>query len=264
MNLGQTDPNTQVILQGLIGLVVLIFLVFIFLKFNASKKNRKEDAKALVTLQEQNHLLSNQIRQRILNNLNTLSDIIGLQPVSPGTPHDHLSLEGRNRTKCLAMIGEGLHLDTKSQGIRMAEFVHQLSGHLVQAYSREGVVHILVDTQPIILDVESATHVGLILNELISNALQYGPVPGEKSKVNILLKERDNKLVIRVSDNGTGMKSPYEPKFSFGLQLVNKLVHKHRGEMIITSRPGTHVEIALKEFEKATREVFVTPTTRVH
>ena len=258
----QTDPNTQL---GFIGMVVLIFLTLIFLRVNTSKKNRRAETLAMSASREENQQLSNQVRQRILNNLSTLSEIIGLQPVVPGTPHDHLTLEARNRAKCLALIRDGLHLDTKSQGIRMAEFVHQLSDHLVQAYGREGIAHILVETLPIILDVESATHVGLMLNELISNALQYGrPVPGEKSKVNIMLKERDNKLVIRVSDNGIGMKSPYEPKFCFGLQLVNKLVRKHKGEMIITSRPGTNVEITLKEFEKATREVFITPTTRVH
>jgi two-component sensor histidine kinase len=106
--------------------------------------------------------------------------------------------------------------------------------------------------------------VGLMLNELVSNALQYAPEPGQKSKVNIFLKERDNKLVIIVGDNGIGMKSPYIPKFSFGLQLTNTLVKRHKGEMIFSSRPGTRVEILLSEYNKAIREVYVTPTTRVY
>jgi two-component system, sensor histidine kinase PdtaS len=164
----------------------------------------------------------------------------------------------------LSLIIEALPHDPKGQGVRMAEFVHQLSDHLVTSYGKENIVHLLIDAEPIILDVDSAVDVALILNELISNALQYAPVPGEKSKVNIIFKERTNKLFISVSDNGTGMKSPYLPKFSFGLQLVNTQVQKRKGEMIITSRPGTRVEITLSEFQKAEREVFITPTKRVY
>ena len=135
---------------------------------------------------------------------------------------------------------------------------------MIQAYGKEEIANMLFDIEAIILDIDSATSVGFIMNELISNALEYAPMPGEKSKINIIFKERGNKLFLSVGDNGTGMKSPYIPKFSFGLQLVNKLVQKHKGEMIITSRPGTRIEITLTEYRKATREVFVTPTTKVY
>jgi len=259
------DPEIQMMLiWGLAALALLILLRILYKKIKRVQKLREEKTRETLQIKTDNQILSQEIRKRLIENINTLSRIIRLNPVIPGHIPEDTTLESRNRTKCLAMIIEALPRDTKSQGIRMAEFIHHLSDTLVHAYGRDGVVTVLIDAHPIILDVDSAAHVGLMFNELISNALQYAPVPGEKSKVNIFLKERDNKLFISVGDNGIGMKSPYIPKFSFGLQLINTLVEKYKGEMIITSRPGTRVEIVLAEYQKAEREVFITPTTKIY
>jgi two-component system, sensor histidine kinase PdtaS len=254
--------NLLIILVPGIGVVILLIVLYSSIRKKRALKSRQQihSAKSAEDIQS----LSLEIRKRVIDNINMLAKVISLNPVIPGNTPESGTLESRCRTKCLSMIVEALPRDLRGQGIRMAEFVHQLSDHLVQAYGREGIVNVLIDAEAIILDVDTAAHVGLVMNELISNALQYGPVPGEKSKVNIILKERANKLFISVGDNGIGMKSPYMPKFSFGLQLTNMLVHKHKGEMIITSRPGTRVEITLSEYQKAEREVFITPTTKVY
>jgi two-component system, sensor histidine kinase PdtaS len=263
-DLAQNQDLKIWLLTAAIGLGVTIVLLFAIFKTNGNRKAREQHEKSSLTMESNNKKLAAEMRKRIIHNINTLSRIVTLSPVIPGNTPDYSTLESRNRAKCLAMIIDALPHDTKGQGVRMAEFTHQLADNLVQAYGRDDIVNVSIDVNPIILDVDSAVDAGLILNELISNALQYAPVPGEKSKVNIVFKERENKLFINVADNGTGMKSPYIPQFSFGLQLVNTLVHKRKGEMIITSRPGTRVEIALSEYEKAEREVFVTPTTRVY
>ena len=244
----------------LVGAVILILLVLLFKKISG-KKNSSGSSNSNDHISQ---FKANELRQRTIDHIHSLSRIIALNPVIPGNTPDSTTLESRNRTKCLSLIIEALPPDPKSRGVRMAEYVHQLSDHLVTSYGKENIVHLLIDAEPIILDVDSAVDAALILNELISNAIQYAPLPGEKSKVNIIFKERTNKLFTSVGDNGIGMKSPYIPKFSFGLQLVNTLVQKHKGEMIITSRPGTRVEITLSEFQKAEREVFITPTKRVY
>lgn len=259
------DPLIQSLLWPVAtGLLVMVGLFFMLRSLQKSRKIRKAQEKEIAILYNDNAAIREELRQRIMDYVYLLSRIIQLNPVIPGnTPEDN-TLEGRNRARCLNMIIEGLPRDTKGQGIRMAEFLHELCDYLVKAYGREDITTIKIDAHPIILDVESAASVGLMLNELVSNALQYAPEPGQKSKVNIFLKERDNKLVIIVGDNGIGMKSPYIPKFSFGLQLTNTLVKRHKGEMIFSSRPGTRVEILLSEYNKAIREVYVTPTTRVY
>jgi two-component sensor histidine kinase len=246
------------------GIIVLIIAILIFKSIRKEQKKRKEKDKETDSIRSNNMSLRQEIRQRLIDHVKYISRILVLHPVIPGNTPDDNSLEGRNRAKCLALIIEGLPLDNRSQGIRMAEFLHQLSDHLVHAYGKEEIVHVKIDAHPVILDVESAISVGLMLNELISNALQYAPEPGEKCKVNVFFKERDNKLVISVGDNGIGMKVPYVPKYSFGLQLATSLVKLHKGDLIISSRPGTRVEIILSEYKTAVREVYVTPTRRIY
>jgi two-component sensor histidine kinase len=260
------DPEKRrLLIQGAAGLVVLILMIVFYRRIKKVIKGGEEKAKATAIIQSDNQELAQAIRNRIIEHNNLLSRILRLNPVIPGNTPDDTTLESRTRAKCLSLIIEGLPRDLKSQGIRMAEFIHQLSDNLFQAYGKDNnTTNILIEAQALILDVDSAAHVGLMFNELISNALQYGSVPGEKSKVNIIFKERGNKLFISVGDNGIGMKSPYTPKFSFGLQLVNTLVQHHKGEMIFSSRPGTRIEIVLSKYQKAEREVFITPTTKVY
>jgi two-component system, sensor histidine kinase PdtaS len=267
MNLNEWLDNPTVnewLWPAIAGLLTLILIIVVYKKIKQARRSRIELEQASAKIKTDNQNLAQAIRNRVIDHINLLARILRLNPVIPGNTPEDTTLESRNRTKCLSLVIEALPRDTKGQGIRMAEFIHQLSDLLVHAYGKEGIVHVTIDAHPIILDIDSAAHVALMLNELISNALQYAPVPGEKSKVTVIFKERTDKLFISVGDNGTGMKSPYIPKFSFGLQLVNTLVNQHKGEMIITSRPGTRVEIMLSEFQKAEREVFITPTTKVY
>ena len=259
------DPTFQSLLPiGLTALIGILVVIILFIKLKKDRKLYLELVSASAKMKAENEALSLAIRTRIVNDTNGLNRIIKLFPIVAGNTPEETTLESRNRSKCLGFVIDALSPSVKSQGIRMAELTHEISNYLVLAYGKEGIINVSIDVQQIILDVDSATSVAIMINEMLSNALQYAPVPGERSKVSIVLKERDNKIFLIVGDNGIGMKSPYVPKFLFGLQLVNTLVQKHKGEMIFSTRPGTRVEIILNDYQKAEREVFVTPTTRVH
>ena len=249
---------------ALVAVVVIGILFFVFRALNKSRTRQNQIEQESASVKNDNAALREELRHRIVDHIKFLSRILQLHPVIPGNTPENVSLEGRNRTRCLELISEGLPQDPGSQGIRMAEFLHQLCDHLLKSYGKEDIVNIKIDAHPVILEVESAVSVGLILNELISNAIQYGQEPGVKGKINIFFKERDDKLVINVADNGIGMKVPYVPKYSFGLQLTSTIVTLHKGDIIISSRPGTRVEILLSDYKTAVREVFITPTRRIY
>lgn len=253
------------LIPGLIGLLALLILILLLKRIRKSIRKNATIEHESITVKEINQELYKEVRKRIISNLKTQARLLGLNPVIPGNTPDETTLESRTRAKCIDLIIDDLPRDIKSQGIRMAEFLHHLSDNLFHAYGKDGNnTNILIDAHAVILDVECAAHVGLMYNELIANALQYGTDPGIKQKIIVILKERDSKLFISVGDNGIGMKVPYLPKFSFGLQLVSMLAQKYKGEVIINSRPGTRVEISLSDYQKAEREVFVTPTQRIH
>jgi two-component sensor histidine kinase len=260
------DPIIKIwLVDGLLALVGLIFLFLIFRTVRKSNRQRAQLYQESNSLKKELQNLRSELRERLISSLKNQSRLIALNPVIPGKMPDDTTLESRTRTKCIDLILEDLPRDISGTGIRMAEFLHHLADNLFHAYGKDpNDTSISIEAQAVILDVECAAHIGLMYNELIANAFQYGIDPGAKMKVNVILKERDYKLFISVGDNGIGMKVPYEPKFSFGLQLVNSLVQKYKGKMIINSRPGTRFEIYLSEYLKVEREVFVTPTQRIH
>ena len=260
------DPQIKAwLFDGLLALAGIIILIIIFKTVRKSSKQRAELYRESIDLKKENQDLRLEARERLIASLKNQATLIVLNPVVLGNTPEDTTLESRTRAKCIDLIIEDLPRDVKGRGIRMAEFLHHLSDNLFHAYGKDGNnTSILIDAQAIVLDAECAAHVGLMYNELIANALQYGIDPGIKQKINVILKERDNKLFISVSDNGIGMKVPYLPKFSFGLQLVSTMAKKYKGEVIINSRPGTRVEIYLTDYQKAEREVFVTPTQRIH
>lgn len=255
----------QWLLPGLATLIGLVILVLIIKRVRKTSQRNSAIQYESATVKETNQELHEEVRRRLISNLKTQAQLLRLHPVISGNSPEDVTLEGRTRTKCIDLILEDLPRDIKGTGIRMAEFLHRLCDNLFHAYAKDpNYTSILIEAQAVVLDVECAAHVGLMYNELIANALQYGIDPGIKQKIAVILKERDNKLFISVGDNGIGMKVPYEPKFSFGLQLVNSFVHQYKGSMILNSRPGTRVEIYLSDYQKTEREVFVTPTQRIH
>lgn len=259
--------NADFLLLTALGglLLAMVITVWALLKVNKQNRIRLALQAELNEAQRDNEQLGGDLRQRIASVLRSEAKLFELLPLEEGRFPDEASLEGRNRIKCVELILHGLPRDNRSQAIRMAEFTHQLCEMLFAAYGKDTTTTLLkIEAQPIILDVECALAVGMMLNELISNAFKYAPEPGEKCKVHVLVAERNAKLSVSVLDNGIGMKSPYEPKFKFGLQLVRLLASQYKGEVLISSRPGTRVEVVMSEHQKAVREVFITPTQRIH
>lgn len=259
-----TENQSALIVNGLVACVGFLLgwaISSAIRKQRITKKTKTESG----VYNNEIEILRHDLRERLIASLKNKARLLSLHPVIPGNTTDTISKEGRTRMQCIDLILEDLPRDLKSQGIRMAEFLNRLSDNLIHIYIKDtSQTQLLIDAQPIILDVECAAHVGLIYNELIANALQYGIDPGTKQKINIILKERDAKLFISVSDNGIGMKVPYQQKFSFGLQLVSLLAQQYQSEVIINSRPGARVELHLSNYQKANREVFITPTQRIY
>jgi two-component sensor histidine kinase len=107
-------------------------------------------------------------------------------------------------------------------------------------------VHISKDK----LNIDKAIPCGLILNEIISNALKYAFKNKKSGLINVsftdLHKNKKHKFLLTVSDNGVGFTLPNDLKeaSTLGLQLIHSLVEQLDGEIIIESKKGTRFSIA--------------------
>jgi PAS domain S-box-containing protein len=207
-------------------------------------------------------VLLQEIHHRVKNNLQVISSLLKLQS---SQIEDAQTLEifrdSQHRIRTMALIHEKLYRSENLAQINFAEYIRELTTFLFRSYGAHSRgVSLTIQADEVPLSIDSAVPCGLILNELISNALKHafprgqarpagpGEPAGEANEIQIRLRQADDKtLTLIVADNGIGW--PPDRDFcntsSFGLRLVNNLVKQLDGSIELESRQGTQFTIKL-------------------
>ena len=143
----------------------------------------------------------------------------------------------------MALIHEKLYQSESLQAIDFQEYIRSLTSELYASYhSVSRAVEMIVDVADIHLDLDTAIPCGLILTELLSNALKYG-IPSKHGKIMVTFSvTSDQRYALRISDNGAGLPPEIhlDTLDSLGLQLVKGLVEEQlNGSLELLRSPGT-------------------------
>jgi len=200
---------------------------------------------------EEKEILLKEIHHRVKNNLQIISSLLDLQADTLGIPQDPKILEifeeSKNRIRSMTLIHQNLYQTKDLARIDVPEYIRELVAHFISAYGNlmERITpRIQVDN--ISLNMDTAIPIGLILSELISNALKHAFLPGEDGEIHIILRsESEDTAVLKVSDNGIGLPQniTVEEAQSLGLQLVGLLTQQVKGTIAIKRNKGTTVTI---------------------
>jgi len=240
----QAQISRQVILRNaLIGGVVL-FLAIAGLVYRNAKIHRK-------SLREKEALLK-EIHHRVKNNLQVISSILNMQ--SRGTENEDMLeaiKEGQSRVKAMSLIHQQLYQTENLSEINIQEYITELNSQLATLYqNKDRKVKNRINASDLKLDIDTAIPLGLILNELISNAYKYAFQEVEKGLLLIELKRIDKeKLRLEVVDNGSGLPANFELEKakSLGLKLVNILTKQLKGSMTYTKEGGSRFQIEFND-----------------
>jgi PAS domain S-box-containing protein len=209
------------------------------------RKVAEEQIKA--SLEEQ-VLLIKEIHHRVKNNLQVISSLLFLQSEQVADPLLRTILQdSQNRVKSMALIHEKLYQAKDQARVDVAEYIQNLTGYLFRSYAAQASsiqLHVKVDN--VQLGIDTAMPCGLIINELLSNALKHAfpaDCPGE-IRVE-LQQEADDQYILLVSDNGVGIPPAFElhKNSSLGLQLVHTLVKQLDGTIEINRNGGAEFRI---------------------
>jgi two-component sensor histidine kinase len=159
--------------------------------------------------------------------------------------------DSQNRIKSMSFIHESLYQTKNFSNINFTEYVTELSKNLVHSYSNyEGDVKLKLDIQNVFLNLDLAIPCGLIVNEILSNALKYAfKEKTGKEELNIKMIVKGNELVLMIGDNGIGLPKGIDFKNtdSLGLQIVTTLVEQLNGTIELDSaKAGTNYIIKFK------------------
>jgi two-component sensor histidine kinase/HAMP domain-containing protein len=193
---------------------------------------------------ERKEILLKEIHHRVKNNLQVISSLLDLQARAapdPGTAR--LLRESKDRVRSMSLIHEKLYKSGGAEGVQFSEYVRDLTARLCHSFAcTEETVGVEVDVDELSLDMDTAVPLGIIINELLTNALQYAFPDGRKGRVRISLHGAEEKtLLLSVRDDGVGLPAgvDYRSPASLGLRIVSTLAAQLHGTLAIEAGPGT-------------------------
>jgi two-component sensor histidine kinase len=192
------------------------------------------------------------VHHRVKNNLQVISSILNLQS-SYVKDQSTLNIlkESQDRIKSMAFIHESLYQTKDFSSINFSEYVVNLSQNLLHSYSSlEHEIKLNLDIQNVFLNLDLAIPCGLIINEIVSNALKYAFVDKkEDAEIMIKMHLKGENLHLQIKDNGKGLPKhiDYRNTESLGLQLVVTLVDQLNGSIELDCTQGAHYNILFKQ-----------------
>ena len=239
-----------------IGIAALLAIILFGMYFTLKNIRKKRKALSVLNAElyrknKQNELLLKEIHHRVKNNLEMVKSLITLQSakLEDGVSKDAM-LASQNRVQSMGIIHQKLYQGNNLGSIEMKDYFLNLSEGILDSFNAEDKVKIECAMEDLNLDVDTAVPIGLIVNELLTNAIKYAFPEGKQGKINISLSTQADELHLKVSDNGIGKVKDSKPKGTgFGTQLIKLLTKQLNGSISEEYINGTSVLFNFKNFK---------------
>ncbi len=211
---------------------------------------RKQAENKLKSSLKEKEVLLKEIHHRVKNNLQVISSLLRLQAryINDETAFD-IFQDSQNRVRAMAMIHENLYQSSDLAKIDFSDYIHKLANNLICSYGVKQNIKINLNIDRILLKIDTAIPCGLIINELISNAIKHGFIDCDQGDIYVdFLDLNHGKYSLNVSDTGVGFQKDIEfyKNQSLGLELVWNLVEQLEGTIKFT-QSGTVFTIIFVE-----------------
>jgi two-component sensor histidine kinase len=151
----------------------------------------------------------------------------------------------------MALIHERLYQSSDLSRIEFSQYLRNLASHLFHSYQvSSSRVRLRLDTEEVFININTAIPCGLIVNELISNALKHAFPDGRTGELAVELhRAPGDAYVVSVSDDGVGLPAglDFRNTETLGLQIVNTLVGQIDGAIEFSGDKGTAFAISFQE-----------------
>ena len=221
---------------------------FVFTDITAQRTLERDWKAAVETAQR----LLAEINHRVMNSLAMIHSVVSFETrrLDPGEGKEALGRVGQ-RIRALGELYRQLNAGGEDGFVEAGEYLKEVAFGVVAALSDSGRIRVNVDCDTILLDSRQAVPLGLLLNELMTNALKYAFGQEEPGVIELTLKEEGGNCLLHVADNGSGILEPAagrraEPDSGGGLgaHLIRSFVIQLGGEIERrTSGGGTIFEV---------------------
>ena len=208
---------------------------------------------ALTRSLEEREVLLQEVHHRVKNNLQVISSLINMQvrKLKRAGAEAHALTECQTRVQAIAMIHEQLYQSKDYSRVPFSNYVRSLASSVFDALGvSPSTVTLDLEIDDVAIAVDRAIPCGLVLNELITNALKHAFPEGRRGTVSVRLTRLEGRrLRLSVLDDGVGLPNDHDPlrASSLGLQLVRTLAEQLEATLEVTPRPGTGFSLSFNE-----------------
>ncbi len=180
-----------------------------------------------------------ELNHRVKNNLSVVSAILGMQArdAEPAT-RDNL-MKAVDRVQSIAEVHGSLSRGREAGQVDFAAYLQNLCDRLAESLLADDRIQIVVETAAMDIAAEHAVPLGMVVNELVTNAVKYAYPPPAKGIITVCLKVTEAGPVLAVGDSGCGLPGDIETKTGgLGFSIIHSMVRQVGGTLTIHRRPA--------------------------
>lgn len=209
----------------------LALFVCIGFAISAVTEALRETCQKLARSEEQKTLLLEELAHRTKNDLMMISSVLTLQARAQKEPEARKALESAvARVSVIAQAQERLKGDYEGRTVELADYLEVLCSGLADVLRDVRPIAVRVHSERLEVSSSTAVSIGLIVNELVTNAFKYAFPDGRGGTVTVTLRKEPNQIVIVVSDDGVGC--PAAPPKGVGSRLLQLLAAQSAGTIV--------------------------------
>lgn len=206
---------------------------------------RKQAESMIQASLKEKEVLLKEIHHRVKNNLGVVDGLLQMQARRSPDPQVVETLkESQNRIASIALVHEKLYGSKDLASIDFAQYIADLTAHLFDSYNtHSNQIKLITQLDDMPLDIDIAIPCGLIINELVSNALKYA-FPNAQGEIHVTFHQHEDQFIsLTVRDNGIGLPPGFNLKQTktLGMSLIQGLAKQIKGTLEISSDLGTTV-----------------------
>lgn len=251
----EQQRTTGLILLSGLSLFFASLVVYAYSKLRKSNWVTKTQAlqlreanEKLGTALERQVMLRAEIHHRVKNNLQIISGLLQSQSeIANDERVTHIISDAQERILSMSLIHQNLYQSDDLNKVSISSYIEELITNIQRSYTGDAsFIDCDLRVEDEHLDIDEAIPLGLILNELITNAYKYAFPDRKDGKIVVELSKNKEAFKLVVSDNGIGLPSDYKvgKSNSLGLKLVTGLVRQLEGKISwLKEKPGTTVAI---------------------
>lgn len=261
--ISRTRANMLVI--SVVSLIlIIVLLIFLYRQSKQRKFANNKLSEFNEELKQKNEIINNQltekemlmkeIHHRVKNNLQIISSIINLQSMQINDKHTiEIFNEMQRRIMAISSIHQKLYQSDSVSSINMKDYLGEVVEATHQAFNNKNLnVNYEISIQNIHLNIDIAVSLGLILNELTTNAYKYAFKKQRENSLFVGLNHNNqNTFTLIVQDNGPGIPDDIDifNSNSLGLRMVSLLTRQMHGKIQAENKDGTRISLIFNNTE---------------